>query len=254
MMMRFLSRSLLLISLIGLISACAIFETNVGVEESSTDDTGTTETTTETDSQDPNLAETSGEMTLNGTPAEICDAATPASDPDSRTYNSPDTVLSEDTDYRAIMCTSAGAIYIDLFEEEAPLTVNSFVFLAESGFYNNTIFHRVIEDFMAQGGDPTGTGRGGPGYQFQDEIVPSLTFDSEGLLAMANAGPGTNGSQFFITYAPTPWLNGRHTIFGEVLQGQDTVDSIQLRDPMVANAPATDLNTVVIITDPSQVD
>ena len=106
------------------------------------------------------------------------------------------------------------------------MTVNNFVFLARDGFYNNVIFHRVIPGFMIQGGDPNGTGTGGPGYQFQDEFDSSLVFDRTGILAMANAGPGTNGSQFFITVAPTPHLNGAHTIFGEVTGGQDVVDTI----------------------------
>src|SRR5688572_14124487 len=121
------------------------------------------------------------------------------------------------------MCTDAGAIYIDLLEDFAPATVNNFVFLAQNNYYDNTIFHRVLEDFMAQGGDPTGTGSGGPGYQFRDEFAPFLTFDRPYLLAMANAGAGTNGSQFFITTAETPHLDFRHTIFGDVLEGQENV-------------------------------
>ena len=127
------------------------------------------------------------------------------------------------------------------------MTVNNFVFLAREGFYNDTTFHRVLEGFMAQAGDPTGTGSGGPGYQFEDEIVPNLTFDRPGLLAMANAGPGTNGSQFFITFAPTDWLNGMHTIFGEVIEGQDVLNQITLRDPGQPTDVAADkLYTVLI--------
>ncbi len=193
------------------------------------------------------------------TPEEICAAQTPAPEPETREYSQPEDVLEEGVDYRAILCTDAGPIYVDLFEWAAPVTVNNFVFLAENGFYNNTIFHRVIEDFMAQGGDPTGTGRGGPGYEFKDEFVGFLTFDRPGLLAMANANRpeqgilGTNGSQFFITTVPTPHLNLRHTIFGEVLDGQDNVENILLRDPADPEAPATTLETVVIITDPSSV-
>ena len=106
------------------------------------------------------------------------------------------------------------------------MTVNNFIFLAEQGFYDGTIFHRVIPDFMIQGGDPTGTGTGGPGYRFEDESDPLLTFDAAGILAMANAGPDTNGSQFFITVAPAPWLNGGHTIFGQVIVGQGVVEAI----------------------------
>ena len=126
---------------------------------------------------------------------------------------------------------SGGEFVVQLFDDQAPKTVNNFVFLARNGYYNGTTFHRVLDGFMAQGGDPTGTGSGGPGYQFEDEIDPSLTFDRPGLLAMANAGPNTNGSQFFITYDATPHLNGLHTIFGEVVEGMDVVDAITRRDP-----------------------
>ena len=124
-----------------------------------------------------------------------------------------------------------GEFVVELFDDQAPKTVNNFVFLARNGFYDGTTFHRVLDGFMAQGGDPTGTGTGGPGYQFEDEFSPDLTFDRPGLLAMANSGPNSNGSQFFITYAPTPHLNGRHTIFGEVVEGMDVVNGITRRDP-----------------------
>ncbi|MBZ0274495.1 MAG: peptidylprolyl isomerase, partial [Anaerolineae bacterium] len=130
---------------------------------------------------------------------------------------------------------------------------NNFVFLAQNGYYNNTTFHRVIADFMAQGGDPTGTGTGGPGYQFDDEFVGYWTFDEPGRLAMANAGAGTNGSQFFITTVPTTHLDFRHTIFGVVLEGQDSVAAIRLRDPETDPAQGTLLQTVVIVTDPATV-
>ena len=115
---------------------------------------------------------------------------------------------------------------IELFPNDAPKTVDNFVKLSKEGFYDGVIFHRVIPNFMIQGGDPTGTGTGGPGYQFEDEFVPSLVFDTAGILAMANSGPNTNGSQFFITTVPTPHLNGKHTIFGKVSSGQDVVDAI----------------------------
>ena len=153
-------------------------------------------------------------------PQALCDAAEPA---ELTVMQFPEAVqvIDKNIDYRAILCSSAGAIYVDLYEKLTPVTVNNFVFLAEQGYYDNTTFHRVIPDFMAQGGDPTGTGRGGPGYQFGDEPVGFLTFDRPGLLAMANAGPGTNGSQFFITTVPTPHLNYKHTIFGDVLIGRD---------------------------------
>ena len=131
-----------------------------------------------------------------------------------------------DKSYTATINTNQGSITVDLFAKDAPKTVNNFVFLAQDGFYDGVIFHRVIKNFMIQGGDPTGTGTGGPGYKFEDEIVPTLVFDRKGLLAMANSGPGTNGSQFFITTIPTDWLNGKHTIFGEVSQGQGVLDKI----------------------------
>jgi cyclophilin family peptidyl-prolyl cis-trans isomerase len=187
------------------------------------------------------------------TPDEICQAALPAADPATREFTQAEQVLQPDTDYHAIFCTDAGAVYVDLYEQYAPITVNNFVFLAEAGYYNNTTFHRVIQDFMAQAGDPTATGSGGPGYQFTDEFVGFLTFANPGMLAMANAGPETNGSQFFITTAPTEHLNMRHTIFGQVLDGQDKVAAIQLRDPATATEPGTLLQTVIIVTDPTTV-
>ena len=122
--------------------------------------------------------------------------------------------------------TSQGSFRVRLLPAQAPITVNNFVFLAQEGFYDGLIFHRVMEDFMVQGGDPTGGGTGGPGYRFQDEFSPALSFDAPGKLAMANAGPSTNGSQFFITTVPTPHLQGKHTIFGEVIDGQNVVDRI----------------------------
>jgi cyclophilin family peptidyl-prolyl cis-trans isomerase len=133
--------------------------------------------------------------------------------------------------YVATLKTVKGDIVVELLADKAPVTVNNFVFLAREGYYDGTTFHRVLEGFMAQGGDPTGTGSGGPGYQFVDEFHPDLTFDEPGMLAMANAGPGTNGSQFFITYVPTPHLTGRHTIFGRVLSGMDVAEALTRRDP-----------------------
>ena len=122
--------------------------------------------------------------------------------------------------------TTLGNFTIELFEKETPKTVENFVKLAEKNFYNGVIFHRVIDGFMIQGGDPTGTGRGGPGYQFADEFHPSLKHTSEGILSMANAGPNTNGSQFFITLGPTPHLDNRHSVFGKVIDGMDVVKKI----------------------------
>ena len=186
-------------------------------------------------------------------PQALCDAAEPA-ELTMMQFQAPDEVLEAGLDYRAIFCTSAGAIYVDLYESLTPTTVNNFVFLAQQGYYDNTSFHRVIPGFMAQGGDPTATGRGGPGYQFGDEPIGFLTFDRPGLLAMANAGPGTNGSQFFITTVPTPHLNFRHTIFGDVLLGQANVEAIRERDPATAADAGETLHTVLIISDPSVVD
>jgi cyclophilin family peptidyl-prolyl cis-trans isomerase len=132
--------------------------------------------------------------------------------------------------YTATIETNRGVIVVKLFATQAPRTVNNFVCLAEDKFYDGTKFHRVIKDFMVQGGDPTGTGRGGPGYQFKDEFDPQLKHDKPGILSMANAGPNTNGSQFFITHVPTPWLDGKHSVFGQVTKGQDVVDAIEQGD------------------------
>lgn len=141
--------------------------------------------------------------------------------------------MSIDTEktYFATLRTDKGDIRVELFDDSAPITVNNFVFLAREGFYDNTTFHRVLKDFMAQAGDPTGSGSGGPGYKFADEIDRARTFDTPGYLAMANAGANTNGSQFFITFVPTPWLNGKHTIFGKVVEGMDVALSLTLRNP-----------------------
>ena len=149
----------------------------------------------------------------------------------------------------ATINTNKGAIVVELFDDQTPVTVGNFVKLSNDGFYNGVIFHRVIKDFMIQGGDPTGTGTGGPGYQFQDEIVSGLAFDKAGLLAMANSGPNTNGSQFFITTVPTPWLNGKHTIFGEVTEGQDIVVAISEAAAGARDKPIDDVVERVPIED-----
>lgn len=130
----------------------------------------------------------------------------------------------------ATIKTNKGDIKLELYGEQAPLTVGNFINLANRGYYDSVKFHRVIPDFMIQGGDPTGTGRGGPGYQFKDEFNSDLTHSGPGILSMANAGPGTNGSQFFITHVKTGWLDGKHTVFGKVLEGQDVVDAIAQGD------------------------
>ena len=129
--------------------------------------------------------------------------------------------------------TTRGTISAKLFETETPITSANFVNLVTRGFYDGLTFHRVIPDFMVQGGDPDGVGSGGPGYRFEDEFVASLKHTGPGILSMANAGPGTNGSQFFITHVATPWLDGRHTVFGKVLEGQEVVDSIRQGDKIV---------------------
>lgn len=149
--------------------------------------------------------------------------------------------------YTAVLHTSKGDIEIELFADKVPNTVNNFVFLAKEGFYNGTTFHRVIKDFMVQGGDPEGSGRGGPGYQFKDEFHPSLKHSGPGVLSMANAGPNTNGSQFFITHVATPWLDNKHAVFGKVVKGMDIVNAIPERDPMRARQPGESLNSVEII-------
>jgi cyclophilin family peptidyl-prolyl cis-trans isomerase len=148
--------------------------------------------------------------------------------------------------YSATISTDKGDMVIELFADKTPKTVNNFVFLAREGFYDGTIFHRVIADFMVQGGDPTGTGRGGPGYRFADEFHPSLKHAKPGMLSMANAGPGTNGSQFFITHVPTPWLDGKHAIFGQVTGGMDVLMSIPPRDPGRPQSPSVKIKSVTI--------
>lgn len=191
------------------------------------------------------------------TPQAICENAT-IEDPETRQYDAaPEMALEPGVDYRAIFCTGAGAIYVDLFENFTPSTVNNFVFLAQNDYYNNSNFHRVLQDFMAQGGDPVGDppGTGGPGYQFQDEFAGFLQFDRVGLLAMANAGPSTNGSQFFLTTSEPDYLNYRHTIFGEIITGYDNLLNIELRDPQASpEGDGTALDTIIIITDPGMVD
>ncbi len=153
--------------------------------------------------------------------------------------------------YRAVMHTSKGAINIDLFADRAPITVNNFVFLAKDGFYDGVIFHRVLDGFMAQGGDPTGSGRGGPGYRWDDEASAlAIPHDAPGSLSMANAGPNTNGSQFFITFAPTPHLNGNHAVFGRVADAPslDVLNSLERVDPQRPNpAIVADKITSILI-------
>jgi cyclophilin family peptidyl-prolyl cis-trans isomerase len=153
----------------------------------------------------------------------------------------PEMTIDSQKRYSATLKTAKGDIKVELLADKAPRTVNNFVFLARQGYYDGTTFHRVLTDFMAQGGDPTGTGAGGPGYRFDDEIHPDLQFDSAGIVAMANAGANTNGSQFFITFKATPWLDGGYSIFGRVVEGMDVVLSLCLRDPRDRPAFSGDL-------------
>jgi len=139
-----------------------------------------------------------------------------------------------------------GKFTIQLYAKEVPNTVNNFVFLARQGYYDGTTFHRVLQGFMAQGGDPTGTGTGGPGYRFADEFHPQLRHSEPGILSMANAGPNTNGSQFFITFVPTPHLDNRHSVFGKVTEGMDVVQKIKLRDPQAARETGDKITKVTI--------
>jgi len=148
--------------------------------------------------------------------------------------------------YEALIKTVKGDIRIQLYADLAPVTVNNFVFLARQGYYDGVTFHRVTPGFMAQTGDPTGTGMGGPGYQFDNEVTPKLRHDSEGIVAMANAGPNTNGSQFYITYGPAPHLDGGYSIFGKVISGMDVLRQITPRDP-ARRGPAGDMITTIEI-------
>lgn len=150
--------------------------------------------------------------------------------------------------YTATFHTDKGDFVVELFAKDAPVTVNNFVFLARDGFYDGTTFHRVIKGFMAQGGDPTGTGTGGPGYQWNDEpSALALKHDGPGVLSMANAGRNTNGSQFFITFVPTPHLNGKHAVFGKVSSGMDVVNSLRERDPGSDRQPGDTINSIEIV-------
>ncbi|MBI3361042.1 MAG: peptidylprolyl isomerase [Chloroflexi bacterium] len=158
----------------------------------------------------------------------------------------PAMVIDPKKKYTATFKTEKGDFAVDLFADKAPKTVNNFVFLARDDFYDGVTFHRVIRDFMAQAGDPTGTGTGGPGYKFADEFHASLKHDGPGILSMANAGPNTNGSQFFITHRATPHLDNKHTVFGRVAQGLNVLMSIPERDPSRAAAPGTKIIAIEI--------
>ena len=160
----------------------------------------------------------------------------------------PDFALDLKKKYTAALVTDKGDIKLNLFADKVPATVNNFVFLARQGFYDGTIFHRVIDDFMAQGGDPTGSGTGGPGYRFKDEFHKDLKHSGPGILSMANAGPNTNGSQFFITHVATPWLDNKHSVFGSVADKASlaVLMSIPSRDPNRTGIPGVKLQRVEI--------
>ena len=158
----------------------------------------------------------------------------------------PEMIIAPDRDYYATFRTEKGPIRVRLFAREVPETVNNFVFLAREGYFDGTTFHRVIKGFMTQGGDPTGTGAGGPGYRIRDEFHEDLRHDKSGVLSMANAGPNTGGSQFFITHTATPWLDGKHAVFGEVVEGMEIVYAIRERDPGRDREPGDRIETVEI--------
>jgi cyclophilin family peptidyl-prolyl cis-trans isomerase len=158
----------------------------------------------------------------------------------------PEMALDDTKDYYATFATDRGTFRVKLYAKEAPNTVNNFVFLARQGFYDGTTFHRVIKPCMVQGGDPTGTGTGGPGYKIRDEFGPGLKHNKPGIVSMANAGANTGGSQFFITHIPTPHLDNRHAVFGEVVEGMDIVNSIRERDPGRDRQPGDKIQSVTI--------
>ena len=170
-----------------------------------------------------------------------------------KTYDHPpEMTLDPSKEYHANLVTEKGTVRIRLFAREAPETVNNFVFLAREGYFDETTFHRVIEGFMAQGGDPTGTGTGGPGYSISDEFHPDLRHDRPGILSMANRGPNTGGSQFFITHVATPWLDERHAVFGEVIEGMEVVNSLRERDPQSDREPGDRIERVEIEESPRE--
>lgn len=169
-------------------------------------------------------------------------ATSQAEEPQTMSWSSPpEMVIDSSKNYEALLQTEKGDIHIELYADRTPKTVNNFVFLARQGFYDGVTFHRVIPGFMAQTGDPTGTGAGGPGYTFEDEFDPTLRHDGPGVVSMANRGPNTNGSQFFITYAAQPHLDDHHTVFGRVIDGMSVVESLAPRQPSEnPQAPAGD--------------
>lgn len=201
------------------------------------------------DSEDNNIEEDNRIILKNDSqPIKIEKSKNETKEVTMKQYNSPPEMkINTSKEYKAtIELEKGGEIVIELYADKVPSTVNNFVFLAKDGFYDGVTFHRVIPDFMAQTGDPTGTGMGGPGYRFEDEFDSSLTHDSSGILSMANAGPNTNGSQFFITFVPTPFLDQRHAVFGKVVEGIDVLFGISVRDPGSATSPGDVITTIKI--------
>lgn len=277
---RRLSIALISLSLIASLSACQPQNDNNNSEQAPTEkqeqtnpseqkepDTTPSETDTPTDGETKNTKEEAKEEKTEAAISEVgaipegYQQIKPLSEEVVRTFdNEPRMALQEGKDYYALLDTSKGQIVIDLFEQETPVTVNNFVALARNNFYNKTRFHRVIDGFMAQAGDPKSAdlkkksewGTGDPGYKFADEIRQKLTFDGAGLLAMANSGPNTNGSQFFITFEATPFLNGKHTIFGKVVKGEDILQKLTRTmdqgNADISDAKADDILSIRILT------
>ncbi|GGS02342.1 peptidylprolyl isomerase [Deinococcus sedimenti] len=225
-------------------------------------DTAATDTTpaTETPTTDTKADTTPAVTEPGAVPAGYTEVPFLTTEPKREFKAEPDMALTEGKDYYALIDTSRGQILADLYEQETPVTVNNFVFLARNHYFDGIRFHRVIDGFMAQTGDPKSVdeakkaewGTGGPGYQFADEFRQKLTFNSGGILAMANSGPATNGSQFFITFEPTDFLNGKHTIFGKVVTGDDLLPKLtrtmDQNNSEVAGAVADQILTVRILT------
>ena len=208
-------------------------------EAADTEETATAEAETEADAEAP--ADTEFQV------------VPPLSEERRTEFEAAEPVLEQGADYAARIETTKGTLVVDLFEEQAPVTVNNFVFLALNNFYDGLPFHRVLEDFMAQTGDPLGSGAGGPGYQFPDEISPDLNHSAAGVVSMANAGPDSNGSQFFITLEPTPWLDGQYSVFGAVIEGVEILDELRRTDPNAPIAVAT-LDTTLGLLETQNVD
>lgn len=228
--------------------------TSLVIEAGAYSDTGAGDFTLTVEPADVDLGATAApvEWTDDSTTADVCEGAESVEEPVRVQYLAAEDVLEAGVDYGAVFCTEAGNFRIDLYEDEAPIAVNSFVYLASNHFFDNTTFHRVIADFVIQGGDPTGTGFGGPGYEFVNETDNDLTFGGIGVVGMANAGPDTNGSQFFVTLAPVARLDGGYTIFGQVQEGIAAVTHVEERDPGTATEPGTALYRVIIITTPAE--